>query len=69
MIEESKTTINRNSTSSAADSDDDNDAVENNDQVMVGDARQQHSFIGERFDQEKVTIEEAFERVGGFGKF
>ena len=68
MIEESKTTINRNSTSSAADVDDDNDSEEN-DQVMVGDAQQQHSFLGERFEQEKVTIEEAFERVGGFGKF
>ena len=39
MIEESKTTINRNSTSSAADVNDDNDSEEN-DQVIVGDAQQ-----------------------------
>ena len=39
MIEESKTTINRNSTSSAADADDDNDSAEN-DEVMDGDAQQ-----------------------------
>ena len=39
MIEESKTTINRNSTSSAADADDDNDSVEN-DQIEVGNAQQ-----------------------------
>ena len=36
---------------------------------MIGEAEHQHSFIGDRFVQEKVTVEEAFERVGGFGKF
>ena len=29
----------------------------------------QHSFVGERFVGEHVTVDEAFERVGGFGKF
>ena len=36
---------------------------------MNGEAEQQHSFIGDRFVSERVTVEEAFERVGGFGKF
>ena len=29
----------------------------------------QHSFIDDRFVSEQVTIEEAYERVGGFGNF
>ena len=39
------------------------------DEVYEDEAMRQHSFVGDQFESENVTIEEAFERVGGFGKF
>ena len=63
MIEESKKAINRTS------SQDDRNSSDEDENKMNGEAEQQHSFIGDRFVSERVTVEEAFERVGGFGKF
>ena len=39
------------------------------DDVYEDEAMRQHSFVGDAFESENVTIEEAFEKVGGFGKF
>ena len=37
--------------------------------LLRSEIRKQHSFIDDRFVGEKVTVEEAFERCGGFGRF
>mmetsp|Transcript_37143 Transcript_37143/g.45348 ORF Transcript_37143/g.45348 Transcript_37143/m.45348 type:complete len:88 (-) Transcript_37143:1028-1291(-) len=36
---------------------------------MRSEVTRQFSFIDDRFVGERVTVEEAFERIGGFGKF
>ena len=64
MIEESKKALNRSSSH-----DDINSSEMAETSTLLGEAEQQHSIIGERFVSERVTVEEAFERVGGFGRF
>ena len=62
--------INRND--SAADSDENcmiDEEEKEDKRVNRSEIARQHSFLEDRFVSEHVTVEEAYERVGGFGKF